>query len=229
MAQKEISQKRKRELQEPDEFITTSARILEYVAAHRLTFLLGLLGIALAGLLFFVLHIKGKTADNASFAALRKVNSAYAEVAKTEEGQKAYLKVKDDFEKFFAEYGNRIGGKLGKITYANICLKAEEWDTAISFFNEALADYGDSSMENMILSGLGYAYEGKKDWNSAIRYFKRIATGENPNLKADACFHLGFLYEKAGNQKESMAFYEKIVKEYQGSLFYDLAKDRTTG
>jgi len=50
------------------------------------------------------------------------------------------------------------------------------------------------------LNGIAYSCEGKKDYNSAAKYFEIIISGPDDEIKDEALFNLGRLYALIGNK-----------------------------
>jgi len=74
---------------------------------------------------------------------------------------------------------------------------------------------------------LGYAYEAKKEYNSALEYFEKISVGSDPVLKAEALFNMGRLYAALGNAEKSQQAFQKIVADLPQSFYAELAKERS--
>ncbi len=218
---------RKKLLKEPDEFISVSSKILNYLVKHKVVF------ISAVGVIFgTILIITGvfyfsEKAETKAFAMMRDGLERYQTVVGEDGPKEAYEVVGKDFKQIIDDYGTRMGGKLARITYAGIAYDAGDYDKAVSLYTLALEDSIDyPSLTNLILQGLGYCYEAKKDYPAAIKYFNRVATGVDPLLKAEACFNLGRIYALTGDNTKSTEFYKKIVAEHPDFLFINIVKDK---
>ena len=119
---------------------------------------------------------------------------------------------------------------MAGVIYANLNYEAGETDTAIRLFEKALNDTTKvGGYRNLILSSLGYAYEQKGDIKTAVTYFEGIADNENPIGKDVALFNLGRLYEEMGESTKSQAAYNRLVSEFQDSVYYDLVNEKLAG
>ena len=128
------------------------------------------------------------------------------------------------------KYSEKNAGKLARIIYANICYNAGNADKAIELYDKAIQEVeNDASFKNLVLSGLAYAHEAKKDYKTAIRYFETIANGNDPLMKDEAFFNLGRLYAETGEGEKSMNAFKTIVSDYTDSLYLELAKERVAG
>jgi tetratricopeptide (TPR) repeat protein len=66
--------------------------------------------------------------------------------------------------------------------------------------------------------GLGYSYEGKRDYEKAIQAYRKITEeGENIEL-SNAFLSMGHCYEKLGKNKEALENYKAFLKESPKSM-----------
>jgi tetratricopeptide (TPR) repeat protein len=226
MAKKKVT--RKELLNEPDEFITFSAKLLKIIATYKTQMLYAaglmlLIGVAYSAAGYFSLRSEGK-----AFAALQKAMDTYQAELRKNGPEKAYKETKDDFAKIIDKYSGNRGGKIARIEFANIINNAGDADGAIKLCNKALEDFSDNqTVKNIILSNLGYAYEQKKDLQSAVKYFEMIVSESDAFLKDEALFNLGRIYAAMGNIKMSRDAYKKIVSDFAGSFYLPIAKERS--
>lgn len=139
----------------------------------------------------------------------------------------AYQEVRAEFEQLIADSGDKPGGKMARVIFADICYDAGEADKAIVLYQSALEDFTQPFYRDQILNGLGYAYEAKKEYDTALEYFEKISVGSDPVLKAEALFNMGRLYAALGNVEKSQRAYQKIVADSPQSFYAELAKERT--
>ena len=226
MAKKKVT--RKELLNEPDEFITFSAKLLKIMATYKaqLLYAIGLLiliGIIFSGIRYFSFRSEGQ-----AFALLDKTMKNYEVSLKKNGPEKAFKEVKNDFVKIIDKYSGNRGGKIARVELANISINAGDIDSAIDLYRKALEDFSDNqTVKNIILSNLGYAYEEKNDLQSALNYFAMIVSEPDTFLKDEALFNLGRIYAAMGNEKMSRDAYKKIVSDFTGSFYLAIAKERS--
>ncbi|MEZ4527082.1 MAG: tetratricopeptide repeat protein [Desulfobacterales bacterium] len=221
---------RKQLLKEPDEFLTFSQKMMGYILLHRVKFVSGLA--ALFALLIIgglVGYFSNRAEDNA-FAMLNQGVIRYNEVMEKDGPEKAYQAVEKEFLELFDRYAGRKGAQMALFTFANMACDAGKYEKALELYQKALKDFGDaSSLKNLILAGLGFASEGKGDYASAIGYFEKISSGSDALMKSEAVFRLGMLYEKTGDKEKSLKSYQKLLADYQDSLYADLVREKVPG
>jgi len=220
---------RKKLLKEPDEFLTLSARLFQFVVKHKYQMLA-----TLGGVILIVLAVSGWSYHshqraNESLAQLQKSWNRYETLrnGKDKDPVLAFQEVRAEFEQLIADSGDKPGGKMARVIFADICFDAGEADKAIALYKSALEDFTQPFYRDQILNGLGYAYEAKKEYNTALEYFEKISVGSDPVLKAEALFNMGRLYAALGNAEKSQQAYQKIVADSPQSFYAELAKERS--
>jgi tetratricopeptide (TPR) repeat protein len=227
VAKKRVSRSRKRQLEEPDKFISFSAKFLGFLTKYKVPML------SAVGVIFAIIIVCSSVyyySDSAeSKASVMLANSlAKHEKIKTEQGAvKAYQEVANDFNQIIENNWGKDSAKIARVMYANICYNAGDFDAATELYNNALSDFENNPfVKNLILSGLAYSQEGKKDYNAAAQYLEMIMSGSNDANKDEALFNLGRLYAVMGNKDKSAEAFNKIISDYKDSIYIDLAKEK---
>ena len=221
---------RKQLLKEPDEFITTTGRIIRWGRQYTRQ-----VAYAAGALLLFLVVITGyryfsNSAENRAFSMLDQAVSNYEGKKTDMDVLTAYEGVKEDFEYIIRKYDNTEGGKLATVVFARISYDANNVDRAIQLYEAALAYFENNpTYQNFLWSGLGYAYEKKQDVRMAISWFEKIAGGEDPVVKDVALFNMGRLYHDLGDTAKSMQAYERLTTEHTDSIYYQLAMEKVAG
>jgi tetratricopeptide (TPR) repeat protein len=216
---------RKKLLKEPDEFLTFSARLFQYTLEHKYQLLAALGGIVAVVLIVTGIQFYSLQRSKEAFALLEKSRARYEKLLGEKDAQTAYEEVKSDFEHILDKYGNKVGGKLARVMFADICYRAENLDQAIFLYEKALADFQDPFIRNSIFSGLAYAHEKKQAYEKAAEYFEKIAASADPVLKGEALFNIGRLYAALGDHEKSQTAYQQLVAEQPDSIYIDLVKE----
>jgi tetratricopeptide (TPR) repeat protein len=227
MAAKKISRARKRDLEDPDEFITLWTKLFDFTTEHKvqvscaLTFLVVLIIVAAVTVYFL------KKSENKAFFLLQQGVTKYQTLVNAGNPNKAYLEAEKDFGLIMEKYSGRKGGKLSRFTYAEMCYAAGEYDKAIANFNKSLVDFNDEPfLKNIILSGLGYSYKAKKDYKTSAQYFEMIVKTPDNSIKDEALFNLGELYAAIGDKDKSIDAFKKILSDHSGSMYAEIVKEK---
>ncbi len=227
MASRKISRARKRDLEDPDEFMTFWTKFFNFTAEHKvqvscaLTFLVVLIIVAAVTAYFL------KQSENKAFFLFQQGVAKYQKLVKAGNPNKAYLEAGKDFGRIMEKYSARNGGKLARFTYAEMCYAAGDYDNAIANFNKSLVDFNDEPfLKNLILSGLGYSYKAKKDYKTSAKYFEMIVTTPVDSIKDEALFNLGQLYAEIGDKNKSIDAFKKILSAHSESMYTEIAKEK---
>ena len=226
MAKKKVT--RKELFNEPDEFITFSAKLLKIMATYKVQLLYGIGLLILIGIIFSGISYFSYRSESQAFVMLEKTINKYKGSLEKNGPEKAFKEVKNDFVKIIDNYSGNRGGKIARIEFANISINGGDTDGAIDLYRKALEDFkDDQTVKNIILSSLGYAYEEKSDSKSAVKYFEMIISEPDTFLKDEALFNLGRIYAAMGNKNMSRDAYKKIVSEFADSFYLSIAKERS--
>jgi len=220
---------RKQLLKEPDEFMTFSGRLMDFLVQNKTSLLIGLFSVFAVIIIVSGIRYASNQSENEAFALLQENISKYSTLMKDNDPKKAYQGVKDDFEKFLQQYSGKTAVKLAHTAFANICYEAGEFTKAIELYQSAMADFGNEpSLKASISNGLAYAYEANKDDANALKYFEMASESESP-VKGEALFNMARLYAKKGDTAKSTEAYKKIVSDHSDSVYVQIAKERTAG
>ena len=221
---------RKELLKEPDEFMTLTGKVVKFAADHKtkLTYGLGII-LALAIVISAVRFISIR-ADNKASAMLEKSMLEYSSMQAQKKPDEVFNAVSGSFQTILKKYGGKPSGKLARLIYANICYDAGKYKQAIDLYHTSLEDFAKHPMiHSQVLSSLGYANEQQKEYTTAISYFEKISAAPGQNLRDEALFHLGRLYNKIGQPEKSKAAYQKIVNDHPDFIYIDLVKENISG
>ena len=227
MAAKNISRARKRDLENPDEFITLWTKLFNFTVEHKVQVSCALTSLVVLIIVAAVTVYFLKISENKAFFFLQQGIAKYQTLVKAGNPNKAYLEAEKDFGLIMEKYSGRKGGKLARFTYAEMCYAAGDYDKAIANFNKLLEDFNDEPfLKNLILSGLGYSYKEKTDYKTSVKYFEMIVTTPDYSIKDDALFNLGELYAAIGDKDKSIDAFQKILSDNPASMYTEIVKEK---
>ncbi len=224
MADQNVSNERKKELEQIDPFQESLLKAIKYTKEYKKQLILIAGAVVLVVSVFSGIMYSFKKAENTAALLLSQATNTYIEMNEPEKG---YETVKDDFQTIFKEYANTTAGKLAKVKFAKICYDASKFDQSFKYYKESLEIFGNEvMMENFLLASLGYVSLAQNDVEKAKKYFSQIENGKIDLLKDEAVFTLGMLHEAANGGDKSKKMYEKIVSDYETSLYMPIAKSK---
>ncbi|MCD6185505.1 MAG: tetratricopeptide repeat protein, partial [Deltaproteobacteria bacterium] len=178
MAKKQISKKRKKQLKEPDEFITFFSKILNLVLENKNQAIF-----IVSVFLFIILMLIGiksyfVKSENRAFTDMSQSMAEYRALEKASKNNTILQKVDNDLNKILDKYSAMNAKKFAKVDLANISFQSKKFDRAIELYIDAVNDFSDApSIKNLILNSLACSYEEKNDYKSAAPYFELIVSG----------------------------------------------------
>ncbi len=223
MAQKRISRARKRDLEQPDEFLTLTSRILGKISTHWKPLSAGF-GAIMAIVMGIMIHgYFGDMAEDKAFTHLNQTMRRYASEVSRQDTAKALDAIAPEFEVLFSKYGNRQGGLAGRMIFAQMNYQAGRIEEAIAQYKAAEKGYSDGSFSlSAAQSGLGYALAAAGQDDEAIAAFSQVLGGPDPVLKADAYYQLALLFRKTGQDAEYRESIQNLRETYPTFMYAEL-------
>lgn len=220
---------RKELLEEPDPFLVFIGQAMDFGKKYQKQIVAAVGAVAAVAIVITgVFYYKSQTENRAAMMfgqAIEKFNA----IKKDESSFIAYEDVKKDFKNIVEKYGSTDVGKAALMQYADVLYQTKNYDEAIKAYNQALDAMGHTTFKSMILSGLAYSYEGKKDYEQAAKYYAMVASDDSAMMKDQALFNLGRMYEKLGKTKQEKEAMNRLVSEYPDSMYFDLASEKVAG
>ena len=211
----------KKQLKQPDEFITFTDQAFHFVINHRKEFMIG--GIVVLVLVFSVILFrfwedkKEGEANQKLSVALETVEAAISPSPQaTPANTQGALEKLDELTKGFPR---TYAGRIALLYKGSLLLKMEKFDEAIQAFQDFFSKMGKEKAYGLLaLDGVGFAYEGKKDYEKAIENYKQIITTDEKFESGEAYLKIGRCYEKLGKNKEAVESYQSFLKASPKSL-----------
>ncbi len=216
MAAQKKSISRKELLKKPDEFITTSNKIANWVTAHyQKVIWMGAVLVLGAGAFFgyraYDAH-QERQGREAYFTALemsdipqriKKLSSVTTDYSGTQGAQKAWI-------------------SLGHLYY-----QQKDFTGALNAYRSALSRGKlPPEFQSLINESLAYVLEEKGDLKGAADAFSQLLKGSDPLLKENANLNLARVQVKLGQTKEAKSTYQAFLKSFPDSIYAPLVRDR---
>jgi tetratricopeptide (TPR) repeat protein len=212
---KKIKRITKKKLKEPDEFISLVDQAAFFIGRRLKTIVAAaiLLGIILVSFFLYQRWERGKEAEaqvkfRVAMDIYQTVNAPFRE-ASTEN-------LKDAAEKFneiTSKFAGTSAGRLSLLYKGNLQLRVADFEGAVKSYEEFLRKGEKERLYRLFaLEGLGYAHEGRKDYERALQQYRKILDGADGFGSAGGYAGAGRCYERMGKSKEALESYKAYLK-----------------
>jgi tetratricopeptide (TPR) repeat protein len=211
----------KKQLREPDEFITLTERAYHFAGEHGKKIIAGgiLFLVIFLAILFYQMWERKK--DEEAAHAYGVASEMYERgMAQAREGStEDYKEIMAKFDEVVAKFPRTLFGRLSLIYGGNIHLRQGEYDEAIKAYSAFIEKAGKQELYKYFAwDGLGHAYEGKKDYGKAIEAYQKILDVGKGSQLEEAHLNIGYCYEKFGKSKEALENFKAFLKNSPKSL-----------
>jgi tetratricopeptide (TPR) repeat protein len=211
----------KKQLREPDEFITLTERAIHFAGEHGKKMIGGgILFLVIIVAIFFYQMWERRKAEEAARAYGVASEMYERGIAQAREvSPQDYKEIMAKFDEVAAKFPRTLFGKLSLIYGGNIYLRQGEYDKAIKAYSTFIEKAGKQELYKYFAwDGMGHAYEGKKDYGKAIEAYQKILdVGKGFQLE-EAHLNIGYCYEKLGKSKEALENFKAFLKNSSKTL-----------
>lgn len=215
----------KKKLKEPDEFITTTAKVLLWIRENLKVILTGVIIGALiaSSIVLWRLRTEKREAD-----ALNSFHRTSEILRSTEDpSSKGYQEAMDEFERIQREYPKTEAAQLAQLRLGQGFLELKQYDRAVELYRKFLeGNPGERLYRLFALQNLGYAYEGQGDYQRALDSFQGLVNMGESFLQPWAYINSGRCYEKLGKKEEALQNYRIFLEKYPDSIMAFMVKNR---
>jgi outer membrane protein assembly factor BamD (BamD/ComL family) len=218
---------RKELLKKEDEFLTISARAINYFNAHLNQF--KFIGVALVVIIvaYIAVHFymrsinkKGQNAYNDAYYTLTQKTGPDLDPQNLQKSEALFQKLRD-------EYGMSKAARLALPQIAFMKFAEKEYDEAIDLYKEFLDEVsGNLEYESLTCLALSACYEAKGDLNTAMETLNFILKQPENSFKESAMLSIARLYRLDHKDEKSKEILKEFVEKYPTSPFLPMAKAR---
>ena len=229
----------RKELKQPDEFVTFWARVGQKAATRRKELLGGsvALFVVIAGSMGLSAYSDSRASHTTqAFARIAKVATADllpadGETPKSDDDAPRFKTDKErteaalkETDAFLAAHG---GGKLklkAQLVKAGFLLDLAKYDEAIAIYDQLVGGSLDRSLRFLAIEGVGYANEGKGDLDRALDAFGKLAV-EGATMggfyRDRGLYHQARMAERKGNAKQAGDLLREVLDKTPSTSLRD--------
>ena len=217
---------RKQLLKEPDEFLTFSARLIQFITHYRFPILILISTLIIGAMAISGIRLYIHKMERLAFSSFAAAKNEYQSVSDQMGPSAAYKAIQGNIEQVIDRYGNRKGGKFALLFYANISYRNGDFKKAIDLYQQVLVGLSNPFIRSQVLTSLGYAHEANREYPAARNYFEMVSQSADPVLRGEALYHLSRIYDVMGESEKSRELLKKISQDHPKSVYIDLINER---
>jgi tetratricopeptide (TPR) repeat protein len=196
------------ELEEPDKLHVLFDEFVAYVSHNRKKIAMIATGVAAVLLLIAAWMIYDRIYEKN--AAGQYLSAFQAENAGNAEGMAAALK---QYREIVSSYPRSQAAVFAIYRLGNLSLRAGQYDEAIGFYDRFLDRASrKNDLRTVVLSGMGSAYEAKRDWKKALDYYEQaISTPPDNGFVSLNYQNAARIHEELDNKAKALDYYRKAL------------------
>ncbi|HTY25722.1 MAG TPA: tetratricopeptide repeat protein [Desulfomonilaceae bacterium] len=215
MAAKKIT--RKELLKEPDEFISTSAKVIAYSRQNPKKVVMGVVIVVaclLAVMSFYAYQRHGKLASHELF------DRAFQEYQMMESSSQAPTseqldKLLEEFEVITRDYASFPAGEMALLYSGHVLYKKGDFSRALDRYTKMQStSLAKDGLSPLILYHIAMTRLALKDYEQATVLFDQLSKDTNSPYRREAHAAIARIYETLGKDKEAVQAYKQYLKMF---------------
>ena len=202
----------KKELNSPDAFQSSFERISDYVVLNRAR--VTIVGVALACAIVIAASIYFFWGYYSN-SALKLYAKAQDNILKSGENQATTDENIKIFKDLIDNYSYSWGGRMAYYHLGNIYYNKGDIDQAINSYEKFISKTRNdkTGVKFLALTSMGYAYEAKKDYKAALKYFEQAQESFNTGFEMIGLRNIERAYEGLNKKEKATKFYKKALEK----------------
>jgi tetratricopeptide (TPR) repeat protein len=199
----------RKELNQPDQFISTTDMILTYFSHHKTRFIYVFIALILFSLSFFIIN------HNQSKNSLL-MESLYSEMEKVSfsEGGKTTDKINQMKEKL-KEFNQSTQKQRATLMIADKYFNIGEYDQALELYKIIESESPKNTLSRKIaMVGIGYSLEGKNNYKEAITIYQKVIQNFNDYPLFDIYLSIVRCHELSGEKSSALLILREMKVKF---------------
>lgn len=213
----------RKEIKQPDEFITTSVRVLNFAQENKQTLMI-VVGSVVAVFILTVLMVqRSSSLEKKASNLLSEGAAAYSELITAEivpgfERDESLRELIPVFEGVVDQYSGTASALQALQYIGQIRYHLGEYEEAAAAYDKAASKKGlTGEVRGLVLQGLGYCREQMGDYQGAVESFQKIIDEKIGFLVEYAYFDIARNYELGDDLTRAVETYRTILLEVPNS------------
>lgn len=215
----------KKKLKEPDEFVSTAARMILWTKENLRLILVGVIIVVLVVFSIVFWRIRVKTREAEAFNLLHRASEILSKAQDPSSGD--YREALDEFERIRREYPGTHASQLAQLQLGQGFLNSKQYDKAAETYRQFLdSNPGENLYRLFALQNLGYAHEGQGDYQRALDSFRELVDMGESFLQPWGYLSMGRCYEKLGKREEALRAYRTFLEKFPDSTMAPMIRHK---
>ena len=201
----------KKDLNGPDAFQSTIELVSDYISENKKRFYSIVTAIVLAAIIAFGIYMYWSNYQSSAREMYAKAQKNIAQNADTPENTLINIKI---FQELIDKYPHSWSARMAHYHLGNIYYNSGEFDKAIAdykkFVSSRISEHG--GIKFLALTSIGYCYEAKKDFQSALEYFEKAQESKNAGFESTGFCNIARIYELLNDKKNALENYKKALE-----------------
>jgi tetratricopeptide (TPR) repeat protein len=202
----------KKELEGPDVFQSSMERLTDYIADNKTRVYVIAAAIGLAIIMAIGIYFYWNNYQVSSVQLYAKAQDNLADNTGKPGAAKDSIAL---FKELIDKYPYSWSAKTAMYNLGNIYYAQGDIDNAItsykSYISATTAD--NAGIRFMALTSLGYCYENKNDFKSALIYFEQAQKSNNSGFEAIGYRNIARIYEQMNDNKKALENYQSALQK----------------
>jgi predicted negative regulator of RcsB-dependent stress response len=200
----------KKQLKEPDIFQSSFEKITDYISENTVRFFAIATTVILTVVIAFGIYLYW---SNYQTTAAQIYAKAQASVIRSEVDTGAVPESMKIFQELIDKYPHSWSARMAYYHLGNIYYNSGDLDNAITSYKKFVSSTksDDAGIKFLALTSLGYCFETKKDFKSALTYFEEAQTSNNTGFEAIGYRNIARIYEELNDKKKALENYQNAL------------------
>jgi len=200
----------KKELKGPDIFQSSFEKITDYISENTVRFFAIATTVILTVVIAFGIYLYWSNYQTNATQIYAKAQAAIFRSGQTPEAASESMKI---FQELIDKYPHSWSARMAYYHLGNLYYGFGDLDNAITSYKKFVssAKSDDAGIKFLALTSLGYCFEAKKDFKSALNYFEEAQKSNNTGFEAIGFRNIARIYEELNDKKKALENYQNAL------------------
>jgi tetratricopeptide (TPR) repeat protein len=211
-----MSKLSKQELKEPDIFQATVTKVAEYIEENKTRFYVFVTAGVAAIVIALGIYLYW---NNYQTNAMQIYTKAQNNMLKSAYNPSAAEDTMDIFNELIDKYPYSWSSRMAHYHLGNIYYNKGELDNAIDSYKKFISSVksDEAGVKFLALTSLGYCYESRKDFKSALEYFEKAQKTKNIGFESMGYRNIARIYEQLKDKEKALENYKTALEKNNDS------------